>query len=236
MNKKLIYPIILVTIIVIFLITSSLYGEEQSQDAEEFKNIAIEFNSIMKSFDLEAKDYQKEAQELQARTEALINNLKSFISKYPKSKYVDDTAYILTLFWQDQPEKYIQELKLFLKKYPGASLEEWTLTNLETMSFEKGISVINIIKFNLMQAFYNLRKFEESAIEARQFIDNLDIEKLTDKGRRILPLAYFYLMRDYEALGDTEKVKQICKEAIEKIQNPKDKETFVKKLKELDSF
>lgn len=235
MNKKLICLIISAIIAGVSLI-SNLYCEEQSQDEEEFKNIATEFNAIMKSFDLEAKDYQKEAQKLQSRTEILINNLKSFILKYPNSKYVDDTDYILTLFWQGQPEKYIQELKLFLEKYPGASLEEWTLTNLETMSFEKEISVINIIKFNLIQAFYNLRKFGESATEARQFIDSLDNERLTEKGQRIIPLVYFYLMKDYEALGNTEEVKEVCKEAIERIQNPKDKESFIKKLKELGSL
>ena len=235
MNKKLVYLIISAIILGVSLI-SNLYCEEQSQDEKEFKNIATEFNAIMKSFDLEAKDYQKEAREFQPRTEILRNNLKSFILKYPDSKYVDDADYMLTLFLQGQPEKYIQGLKLFLKKYPGASLEEWTLANLEAMTFEKEISVINIIKFSLTQAFYNVRKFEESTTSARQLIDSFAFKRLTVEGQRILPLAYFCLMKNYETLGNIEKTKEVCKEAIDKMQNPKDKETFIKKLKELDYF
>lgn len=235
MNRKLIYQIIFAIILGVPLI-SNLYCEEQSRDEKEFKNSATEFNAIMKSFDLGAEDYQKEAQKYQPRTEALVNNLKSFVLKYPRSRYVDDAHYMLALFCEYQPERYIQELRLFLKEYPNASLEDWTLNNLETIVFEKEIGVINTVKFNLFTTLHSLKKYDESAKEARQFIDDLDIKNLTEKGQRNLGLAYFYLMKDYEALGDTEKTKEVCKEAIEKIQNPKDKETFVKKLKELDSF
>ena len=115
-------------------------------------------------------------------------------------------------------------------------MEDWTLNNLETLIvFPKEVGVINTVKQNLFQTFHHIKRYEESSKWARQFIDSLDTEKLTDKGYRILSLSYYYLLKNYEALGNNEKTKEVCEEAIEKLPKTKDTETFIKKLKELNS-
>lgn len=229
------------SILVILFLTTCLCYAEQGKDESEFKEIMTETNSLfskteeaLKSSTLDA--YTERMKQLQPRSDALMARLGQFTIDYPASVYADDAAYILTTFWMSIPEKYVQESRMFLEKYPNASLEPLTLNIQLSPVITKEIGIIDIVKVNISQTLYDLRRYEESAKEARAVIDDLSVKALSDRGYRMLSSIYYYLIKDYEAQGKNEQVRRVCNEAIEKIPNDaKNKEIFIKKLKELDS-
>jgi len=239
MNKKL-NILIMLLVFMLFFFISECYSQDSGEDEQIFQEIAKETDVFILEAakldeELSDEDYKEEVQKQQARLNRIVNGLRRFIIDYPESRYVDDAAYILTRFWGYTPGQYVEEARLFLRKYPNASLEDWTLNNVEFIVFPKQIGVINTIKTKIFTTLYHLRRYEESIEETRQFIDNLDTQKLTKEGFRILALGYYYLMKGHEAQGDNEKVKQVCEEAIKKLRSRKDRADFVKKLKELKS-
>ncbi len=227
------------SILAILFLTTCLCYAEQGKDEDEFKAIVTETNSIFSESDEAMQkspsfDVLKEKmKQFQPRFDALIARLVQFTIDYPASVYADDAAYIL-ITWMAIPEKRLQKARTFLKKYPNASLEPLTLNTQQYSPVPKEIGVINAVKIDISRTLYDLRRYEESAKEARAVIDDLTVKALSDRGYRMLSGVYYYLIKDYEAQGKNEQVRRVCNEAIEKIPNGKNKEGFVKKLKELD--
>jgi len=242
MRGKRFIAVALFSILTTSFLPTCLCFAEQSKDESEFKAIVAEANSFNNEFGehiarrIAGSAADKMLQQRQSELNMLITRLRQFTIDYPTSVYADDAAYILTSFWKGEPERYIQESRLFLEKYPKAALEPFTLDNLQTLDPSiKEIGVIDTVKMDISQTLYDLKRYEESAKEAKAVIDDLSLKALSTHGYRILSLNYYYLMKDYEAQADSEQVKKVCTEAIEKIPNAKDKESFIKKLKELDS-
>lgn len=241
MGKKRFIKTVVLSILTIFFFTACLYCAEKEKDEQEFKAIVTETNSYFSKSEelmqkLPSNTYEEEMKEQQPKLNALITRLRQFTINYPASGYTDDAAYILTLFWMHTPEKYLQESRLFLEKYPKASLEPLTLNTVQILNpFAKETGVITALKMDISQTLYHLRRYQESAKETRAVIDDLNTKELSDKGYRILGLNYFCLMKDYVALAKNEEVRKVCEEAIAKLPNVKDRESFVKKLKELDN-
>lgn len=242
MNKVKFIAITAFSIIATLFLTTCLCYAEKGKDEGEFKAIMAEINSLFsKSEELQQKSssldaYEKEMKQQEPRGNTSITRLRQFTIDYPASVYADDAAYIFTQFWLYAPERYLHESRLFLEKYPKASLESLTLDTFLTLNpFAKELGVIDTVKMDICETLYNLKRYEESAKEAKAVIDDLSVKALSVTGYHMLSLNYLYLMKDYEAQNKTEQVRRVCNEAIEKIPIAKNKESFIKKLKELDS-
>jgi len=230
-NRKM--TVVAFSIFAAFFLSICLCYAEQGRDEGEFKAIVAEINSF---FSKPEELMDKPSPIVSDKEMELVIRLKLFTIDYPVSVYADDAAYILTLFQISSPAKYLQESRAFLEKYPKASLEPFTIDNSQILNMPaKEIGVIDVVKMDISQTLYNLKRYAESAKEAKAVIDDLRGKRLNARGYYILGLNYYYLMKDYEAQADNEQVRRVCSEAIKRIPNAKDKESFVKKLKELNS-
>jgi len=240
-KNSFIFRVTFGSLVVIFLTAGSCYAAK-SKDEQAFEKLLTQTNALFsRGLDyykkLSGDAYAKEAKQQQEKFDALVLSLKQFSLDNPRSVYADDADYIFILFWGYAPGRYIQEARAFLKEHPGASLEPVTLNKLQILSsFVKEAGLEQTIKTDIAQFLYSLKKYEESARESRGVIDYLNSMALNEKGRQLLGLNYFILMKDYESLLRNDEVRRVCKEAIVKLKSGKDMEDFVKKLKELDGL
>ncbi len=225
---------------VIFL-TAGLCYAAKGKEGQAFDKIIADTNALFSKGlnyyqKLSSDASSKEAKQQQEKFDALVISLKQFSLDNPKSVYADDADYIFTLFWSYSPRRYIEEANAFLAKYPEPSLEPVTLNKLQILnSFVKELGIVDMMKTDISQFLYVLKKHDESIRGARAVINNLKTKTLSENGYRLLSLDYFILVKNYEALLKKDEARKVCKEAIANLINEKDKEIFVKKLKELGS-
>ena len=229
--------IFIVSIYLTYSLTIGAFCQQGQVNEAEFKDAALQLAKLVKSFDIDAGDYQKQEQKIRTPVARSIIKLNNFVSNYPANKYADDAVYILTTFSIGNSENHIKAVSSFLEKYPDAILEEWTLNNLGIMinPFAKEIGAVNAARFALVEDLYDSKQYEASAKEAQQLLGNFDIKKLSVKGSRTQSMVYYYLLQNAEALNNNEQARKVCQEAIKKIQDPKGREVFIKKLRELDA-
>ena len=226
-------------VIIFFVFIGNALSLEESE--AKFKKIVTEINeSFLKAEGIIDKWPSKETlrpmQRLELDISRLRDELRKYILEYPEVIYVDDARYISARLSPDMNDQ-VNELVLFMRDYPNAHLENLTV---ETMgrnffTFENKLGFLNATQLNIIQDLHDLKIYNESAEASRKFIDGLDTTNFTEQDYFIISFAYFYLMKSYDALGDREKTREVCKEAIARLPE-KNRETYTKKLKELNSL